>query len=135
MTLSQDNLFYTKEHDWIGFSGAVAYIGVAHFKLTGIAGIDNISLFGFKEGDLIEQGALLLHIHYREYVIVVSAPTSCILLRVNPIIDKGAWDLIAKDPEGDGWLFKVEPRLQDNDHLLKPALYKARLPFTSPVQR
>jgi glycine cleavage system H protein len=134
MHLTQDNLFYTKEHDWIGFSGAIAYIGATRFKLTGITGIDDISLFGFKTGDLIEQGALLLHIHYREYIIPVNAPVTCTLLRLNPIIDNGSWEFITEDPEGEGWLFKVETRLQDNGHLLQPAVYKTRLSFTSVTQ-
>lgn len=128
--LPSGDLFYTREHEWIRFTGAIVYIGIARFKLTGIPKIDNINLFGFKAGDLVEQGALLLNIHYREYIVAVHAPTTCTLLRMSPIIDNGSWDIITEDPEGEGWLFRAEPRLQDNNHLLHPTVYKDQLPFT-----
>ncbi len=131
MNATRDNLFYTKDHDWILFTGAVAYIGVANFKLTGIPMIDDISLFGYKTGDLVHEGTLLLNIHYREYVIPVNAPTTCTFLRMNIIIDNGSWDLITDDPEGKGWLFRVEPRLEENSHLLHPTTYKKQLPYAT----
>jgi len=134
MNVTPDSLFYTKEHDWIRFAETAAFIGVSSFKLTGIARIDSINLLGFKAGDLIEQGGLMLHIHYKEYVIGVNAPISCTFLGVNPIIDNGAWDLITEDPEGKGWLFSVESRSYEKGHLLLPALYKARLPFAANIQ-
>lgn len=126
MTISSDDLFYTKEHDWIFFAETAAVIGLGRFKLTGIPGIDDMALFGYKPGDTIEQGAMLLNLHYREYTIPVYAPITCTLLKVNLIIEKGLWHLIVEEPEQEGWLFKVAPARQDNNHLLSSGLYKER---------
>jgi len=127
MTITSNQLFYTKEHDWILFTGTAAFTGIGRFKLTGIPGIDNIALFGYKPGDAIEEGAILLNLHYREYTIPVFAPVAGMLLEVNPIVEKGLWDLIVKEPEQEGWLFKVAPLQKDNGHLLSSVFYKERL--------
>lgn len=123
-----NKLLYTKEHDWIRFDGEVAYIGVTQFKLTGIPKIDNISLFDYREGDSIESGTLLLHLHYRDYIIPLHAPVACTLLVVNPIVTKGLWEWITAQPEELGWLFKVAPEQQENNHLLLPSYYQNRFP-------
>jgi glycine cleavage system H lipoate-binding protein len=69
-----DNFFYTKEHDWIRFSEAIAFVGVARFKLTCIPKIDDIGLFDYKDADIIEQGTMLLNLHYRDYIIPAYSP-------------------------------------------------------------
>ncbi|WP_288878916.1 hypothetical protein [Pedobacter panaciterrae] len=131
MKVSPDELLYTKEHDWIFFAGMAAYTGISRFKLTGISGIDNIALFDYKSGDTIEQGAILLNLHYREYIVPVYAPVACTLLDVNEIVRSGLWDLIVEAPEQEGWLFKVVPAQNDNNHLLSPGFYKERYPTDS----
>lgn len=129
-----DELFYTKEHDWIRFSDTIAYIGIAGFKLTGIPKIDDIGLFDYQKGSAIEVGAMLLHLHYRDYIIPMHAPVSCTLLETNPIISEGLWESIIKEPEGEGWLFKVAPAYRENGSLLHPSFYQNRFPFRSTIQ-
>ena len=132
--MALDNFFYTKEHDWIRFSGVTAFIGVAQFKLTGIPKIDDIGLFDYKDGDIIEQGTMLLNLHYRDYIIPVYAPVTFTLLETNPIVAKGLWEHIAEDPEGAGWLFKVAPGQQDKSHLQHPSFYTKLFPTNSAFQ-
>ncbi|MFA6059138.1 MAG: hypothetical protein WC756_13120 [Taibaiella sp.] len=129
MHLLSDELFYTREHDWIHFSGAAAFTGIARFKLTGIPKIDDIRLFNHKKGDRLEQGTVLLNLHYKEYIIPMYAPVACMLIEVNSIIEKGQWEMITEQPEEAGWLFKVHPQLQGNNkHLLHHTLYAKRFP-------
>jgi glycine cleavage system H protein len=120
------NLYYSKQHDWICFFDTYAYIGTSGFKLTGIRRIDDIRLFGYKPGDTIEQGAELLNIQYNEYVIAVQAPVSGILLETNDIIGRGSWDVITREPEAEGWLFKIDPVEKNTTHLLHHTLYATR---------
>ena len=130
MRLLSDELFYTREHDWIRFSGAAAFTGIAPFKLTGIPKIDDIRLLDhFKKGDRLEQGAILLNLHYKEYVIPVYTPVTCTLLEVNNIVEDRLWERIIEHPEGVGWLFKVHPQLQGSSkHLLHHTTYAKRFP-------
>lgn len=131
MILFSGELFYSKDHDWICFTDLEAFIGVSRFKLTGIRKIDNICLFNYKPGDIIEEGTILLNLHYRDYIIPVHAPVTCTLLEVNNIIGNGRWELITENPEGIAWLFKVAPKQSDNSHLLPYDLYKKRFPCES----
>jgi glycine cleavage system H lipoate-binding protein len=131
-------LFYTREHDWIRFSGAAAFTGIAPFKLTGIPRIDDVRLLDhFKKGDKLEQGAILLNLHYKEYIIPVYTPVTCTLLEINNIVEDGLWERITEYPEGIGWLFKVHPQLQGNNkHLLHHSIYSKRFPteaFINPL--
>ena len=130
MHLLSDELFYTREHDWIRFSGAAAFTGIAQFKLTGITRIDDVRLFDhFKKGDKLEQGAILLNLHCKEYIIPVYAPVTCTLLEINSIVEDGLWESITQHPERAGWLFKVHPQLQGNNkHLLHHSIYAKRFP-------
>lgn len=129
-----DELFYTKEHDWVRFSDSIAHIGIARFKLTGIPKIDDIGLFDYRKGNTIEGGTILLQLHYRDYIIPMHAPVTCTLLEINPIIREGLWECIVKDPEGDGWLFKVTPKHRENGSLLHPSFYQTRFPSGSIIQ-
>jgi glycine cleavage system H protein len=129
-----DNFFYTEEHDWIRFSGTIAFTGIAQFKLTGILQIDDIARFDYKEGDILEAGTILLHLRYRDYIIPMHAPVTCTLLEINPIVSEGFWEYIVNDPEGDGWLFRVAPKHRENSNMLHPSFYKKRLPSASIIQ-
>jgi glycine cleavage system H protein len=95
-----NKLFYTKEHDWIRFSDIDALIGVTQFKLTGILKIDDIRLFDYGEGNLFEEGTVLHHLHYRDYIIPLHAPINFTILALNPIVSKGLWEWITAQPEG-----------------------------------
>ncbi|MFA6060697.1 MAG: hypothetical protein WC756_21050 [Taibaiella sp.] len=134
MNKPSDDLFYTKEHEWIRFTAETALIGIAQFKLTGIPKIDNIGLFGFKVGDLIPQDSILLNLHYREYTIPVHAPVACKLLEINNIVENGSWEMITDQPEGKGWLFKVAMQQQYKSHLVHNSLYRERFPLGSIVK-
>ena len=133
-TITLDEIFYTKEHDWVRFCDTVSYIGIARFKLTGIRKIDDITLFDYKNSDKIEVGAILLNLHYKDYIIPMHAPITCTFLEINPVIKEGLWELIVKDPEGDGWLFKVAPKHRKNGYLLHPSFYQTRIPAGSTIQ-
>lgn len=134
MRLLSDELFYTREHDWICFNGAIAFTGIAEFKLTGIPKIDDVKFFDHKKGDRLERGTLLLNLYYREYVIPMYTPVACTLIEINSIIGKGQWEKITEDPEGAGWLFKIHPQLQgSNKHLLHHSLYIKRFSLDFPT--
>ncbi|MFA6152018.1 MAG: hypothetical protein WC716_11900 [Chitinophagaceae bacterium] len=122
----QEKKFYTKDHEWLHFNGNQAYLGVSKFKLTGIRKIEHIELFGFRNGDVIEQGMLMLRLNYTDYVISLHAPIKCILLETNCIISEGNWDQIIALPEEEGWLFKIEHIGTDQNHLIIECEYQER---------
>lgn len=126
----QENMFYTKEHEWICFKGGAAYVGVSSFKLIGIHKIDDIRLFKFEAGDILKKGTPMLKLFYKEYVIPLHAPIDCKLLEIHNIIEDGTWEQIIADPEEDGWLFMVEPIQKDISALNNQKYYRERFPIS-----
>lgn len=126
--LHKEHIFYTQDHEWIAFLNTGTYIGISGFKLSGIRKIEDIRLFSTPQNDTLVRGTPLLHLFYKDYLITVHAPVDCKIMEVNPAIPLGLWEKIAQDPEGRGWLFKVEQVSKDRSHLVTKDVYQTRFP-------
>jgi glycine cleavage system H protein len=132
--MSQKNyILYTPDHEWIAYLSNGTYMGISGFKLTGIRKIDDVRLFSATPNNTVVKGTPLLHLFYKDYLIAVQAPVDCKVLAVNKVITLGLWERIIQDPEGLGWLFKIEPVSDDRGHLITKDAYQTR--FQSPATK
>ena len=79
--------YYTKDHERIDFQGAVPYVGLCQFKLTGFKQIQEISYqqpSGFKK-----QGEVIATVKYNEYLVEAHMPVDGKVLQVNENLVSG----------------------------------------------
>lgn len=116
------DLYYTKEHEWIDFQGAIAYLGVSNFKLTGFKAVEELSFSdpsGFKK-----KGELIATIKYHDYLIEVKMPVDGKIMETNPLFDKDPTYLI-KHAETSGWIALIAlSQPFEREGLIVPKLYQ-----------
>lgn len=117
------NVYFTNGHEWVDFQGAVAYIGVCSFKLTGIRAVESLSLqepgCSYKKGDVIAT------IKYKEYSIPVCMPVDGKLLQFNENLLNGTENILITDAENNGWIGLIVPlQPQERNGLLLPKDYR-----------
>ena len=105
--LVNKNLYYTKDHEWIDFQDAFAYIGVSNFKLIGFKEIEHIIIH--KLSGFMKQGEIMATIKYSDYQIVAHMPVDGIILKVNYILRFGNKNILKKYAETSGWIALIEP--------------------------
>jgi glycine cleavage system H lipoate-binding protein len=59
-----NNLYYTVDYEWIDFQGAIAYVGVCSFKLTGFKEVQQL-IFNDAPGSR-KKGEVIAPIKYHE---------------------------------------------------------------------
>src|SRR5687768_6091467 len=96
------NLFYTNDHEWIDFQGAVAYVGVCTFKLTGIKEIHHVIYA--ENPDLIDQGEAIACIQYDDYSILVHMPVVGKIISYNDVLLTDDKSILLQQPEDNGWI-------------------------------
>lgn len=104
---TKKDLYYTNEHEWVDFQGAVAYVGVCAFKLSGFKAIDHVifnETSGFKK-----QGAVIATIKYSDYKVEVYMPVDGKLQRVNEELINGKQNILLQQGEGKGWIALIIP--------------------------
>lgn len=80
-TSSRKDIYFTHDHEWIDFQGAVAYIGVCNFKLTGFREIHDLKFHeasGFKK-----RGKVIAIVKYNDYKIEVHMPVDGKIVKLN----------------------------------------------------
>jgi glycine cleavage system H protein len=105
--LVNKNLYYTKDHEWIDFQDAFAYIGVSNFKLIGFKEIEHIIIH--KLSGFMKQGEIIATIKYNDYQIVAHMPVDGLILKVNYILRFGNKNILKKYAETSGWIALIEP--------------------------
>jgi len=117
-----DNLFYTKEHEWISIDGDVATIGITDFAQKELGDIVFVEVETVDEELDIEESFGTI-----EAVKTVSdmfMPVSGTVIELNEALD-GEPEIINKDPYGEGWIIKI--KMSDTsqvDDLLSVDAYK-----------
>ncbi len=104
---ARKDIYYTSDHEWIDFQGAVAYIGVAPFKLTGFKKIQQITFdnpSGFKKS-----GDLIAVIRYNDFEINVCMPVDGKLVEVNTNLIYGNPDLLLTGTGDAAWVALIAP--------------------------
>jgi glycine cleavage system H protein len=117
-----ENLYYTKDHEWILVNGDVGLVGVTDFAQHQLGDIVFIEVNTV--GDAVESGEAFGTIEAVKTVSDMFAPITCEVLEFNEKLTTNP-ELINKDPYGDGWIVKV--RIKDASQLgdlLTAAQYK-----------
>lgn len=121
------NLFYTNDHEWIDFQGAVAYVGVCSFKLTGIKEIHQVI---FSENpDLVDRGEAIASIKYDDYRILVHMPVPGKIISFNDVLLTDDKSMLLRQPEDNGWIALIVPDMgKERTGLQSPEDYKSAFP-------
>ncbi|WP_261558018.1 glycine cleavage system protein GcvH [Frankia tisae] len=105
-----DNLKYTREHEWIRFTGSTARVGITSYAQEALGDIVFVSLPDV--GAAVESGESFGEVESTKSVSEIYAPAAGEITARNEAL-AGAPELINSDPYGEGWL--VEFAVTDAD--------------------
>lgn len=118
-----DNLYYSKEHEWLRAEGNVAYIGITDFAQKELGDIVYVDVNTI--GDTVSAGQVFGTVEAVKTVSDLFMPVDAKVLELNSKLD-AAPELVNNDPYGDGWMIKVElSNAADVSNMLSAAAYKA----------
>ena len=116
-----DELFYTKEHFWVRFRGAVAYVGISDYLQQHMGEMVYASFYPTEHK--ISQNEIFGIIESRKVITRLSMPVSCKVLETNTEI-MIAPKILNSKPMDEGWLAKVAMiNPLETEHLLSETEY------------
>jgi glycine cleavage system H protein len=95
---------YTKEHEWVQVSGAVAAMGITDFAQAELGDIVYVELPAV--GRKVAQGEVLGTIESVKAVSEIYAPVSGAVTEINALLSDKP-ETINADPHGAGWICKL----------------------------
>ncbi|MCX7770691.1 MAG: glycine cleavage system protein H [Proteobacteria bacterium] len=123
--MEDNDIKYSKNHIWVRIEDDFVYIGVTEAFLENIDEIVEINLP--KAGEDIEIEEPFGSIDNGEDLVELISPISGEVLKVNKKIVKDP-AILLEDPQGEGWLLKVEPYDWDElDNLLTQEEYEREI--------
>jgi glycine cleavage system H protein len=96
---------YTKEHEWVSTSGAVATIGITDYAQTELGDVVFVELP--KVGATVAAGKTFGTVESVKAVSEIFAPASGEVVEANPELTPKP-ETINGDPHGAGWLIKIK---------------------------
>lgn len=117
-----DNLFYTKDHEWVSVEGNKATIGITDFAQSELGDIVYVEVETLDEA--VEAEAVFGTVEAVKTVSDLFMPLSGTVVEVNDALTD-APEVVNEDPYGEGWMIKVELNNPEDVHgLLDAAAYK-----------
>ena len=124
MNIPQD-LFYTKEHEWVRIKGNLATVGIADYAQGSLGDITFIELP--KVGDKVKQFGEISTIESVKAVSDVYAPVSGKIVKINEELINSP-EIINQSPYEKGWFVVIEIRdKEEKENLLSPQAYEEYL--------
>ena len=117
------DIYYTKEHEWIGVDGDVGTVGITKHAAEQLGDIVFVELP--EVGQEVEQGGESGVVESVKAASDIYAPVSGEVVEVNEALaeDPGK---VNEDPEGQGWFYKVKLSNPDElKELMDAAAYEA----------
>lgn len=118
----RENLYYTKEHEWISVNGDIATVGISDYAQGELGDIVFVEL-----PEIETETIAMKPFGVIEAVKTVSdlfAPVSGKVIEVNGSL-LNTPDLINKDPYGEGWIIKIQMNNKEEiNNLLNASKYK-----------
>jgi glycine cleavage system H protein len=96
---------YTKTHEWVAVEDRVATVGITNHAQEQLGDVVYVDLP--EVGREVKKGEVVASIESVKAAADVYAPLSGKIVEVNEKLDTEP-ELLNKDPEGEGWLFKME---------------------------
>ncbi|DAC14218.1 MAG TPA: glycine cleavage system protein GcvH [Candidatus Poseidoniales archaeon] len=125
MSQVPENLYYTKEHEWIRIDGDEVWIGITDHAQNALTDIVYIELP--EEGDDFEDMGEFAIVESVKSASPIFAPLAGVITAVNENLDDTP-ELMNEDPYGEGWIVKM--KLEDMDAvlgLLSPEDYRSEI--------
>ncbi len=99
-----EELFYTKDHEWVRFDGDVATVGITDFAQSELGDIVFVEIETL--GQSLDREAVFGSVEAVKTVSDLYLPVAGEILEVNDQINS-APELVNSDPYGQGWMVKV----------------------------
>jgi glycine cleavage system H protein len=120
-----ENLFYSKDHEWIRFEGETAFVGITDYAQKELGEIVYVDITA--EGETLAQDAVFGSIEAVKTVSDLLLPVAGEVTEVNANLEDQP-ELVNQDPYGAGWLIKIAvSQPGDTDGLLTAVEYKKLL--------
>jgi glycine cleavage system H protein len=117
-----DNLFYTKEHEWVNLKENKAVIGITDYAQGQLG--DVIFIEFPKVGQAVNAGDVFGEVEAVKTVSELYAPLSGTIIELNEELENSP-DLVNNDPYGDGWIIKISINKPDErDELMNFLSYE-----------
>lgn len=118
-----ENLFYTKDHEWVRVEGDTAFIGITDFAQSELGEIVFVDVQSV--GETISQGETFGAVEAVKTVSDLFMPLSGEVLEFNERLENEP-ELVNNDPYGEGWMIKISVSdLSEKSNLLDAAAYEA----------
>jgi glycine cleavage system H protein len=117
-----ENLFYTKDHEWLKVEGQFGFVGVTDFAQGELGDVVFIEIETM--GETLKKEEVFGTIEAVKTVSDMFMPVGGEILEVNPALEESP-DVVNKDPYGKGWMVKI--RIADPGEikdLLSPDAYQ-----------
>jgi glycine cleavage system H protein len=117
-----ENLFYTKDHEWLKVEGEFGIVGVTDFAQGELGDVVFIEIETV--GETLKKEEVFGTIEAVKTVSDMFMPVGGEILEVNPSLEESP-DVVNKDPYGKGWMVKI--RITDPveiKDLLSPDAYR-----------
>jgi glycine cleavage system H protein len=114
MSLTPENLQYTKEHEWVSVDASTYTMGITDYAQGALGDIVYVQLP--KVGEVITSGKVCGEVESTKSVSEIYAPVSGTVVAINESLANTP-ESINSDPYGDGWLVKIEVSTTPSDLL------------------
>lgn len=100
----QENLKYTKDHEWLRIEGEEAFVGITDFAQKELGDIVYIEIETL--GEEVAQNEIFGTVEAVKTVSDLFMPVSGTIIEVNPDLESEP-ELVNDDPYGKGWMIKI----------------------------
>jgi len=121
-----ENLYYTKEHEWLKIEGNTAIMGITDYAQKSLHEIVFVDLPNV--GRKVKQMESIGTVESVKAVSEIYTPISGQIIEVNTELSESP-ELINQDPYGKGWIAKIQPEKLNEEikNLLTPQKYREYL--------
>ncbi|NNF03244.1 MAG: glycine cleavage system protein GcvH [Rhodothermales bacterium] len=100
-----DDLYYTKDHEWLRVDGSTGIVGITDFAQSELGDIVYVEIDA--EGEDLDADEVFGTVEAVKTVSELFMPVSGKVLEFNEQLEDEP-ELVNDDPYGDGWIIKVE---------------------------
>jgi len=121
-----ENLYYTKEHEWLKVQGDTAIMGITDYAQKSLHEIVFVDLP--EVGRKVKQMESIGTVESVKAVSEIYTPISGEIIEVNTELNEKP-ELVNQDPYGKGWIAKIQPENLEKElkNLMTPQEYKEHL--------
>ena len=100
-----ENLFYTKDHEWLRVEGDFGYVGITDFAQGELGDVVFLEIETL--GETLKKADVFGTIEAVKTVSDMFMPVGGEILELNPMIEDSP-DVVNKDPYGNGWMVRIK---------------------------